>query len=213
MSPTDPHGSNFAARLYAQLAPFQPLDQLGHLWAFCDGIYAMIQEVESLTTGRDDGLPGWANLVDIDACRDEDLAYLGQFVGVELVPGMTPDQQREYIRALPGFYRCRPATIIAAVKATLTGTKYVDLVERQWNDGSGWQDDAWRYTVITKPSETPNQALTIAAIQSQKPGPDLFYYIGIEAATYAWLGVEYDSYTEMQAAYPTYAALRDAQIT
>lgn len=130
--PTDPTDTTtFAYRLYEQLLPFQKLDTQGHLWALCDGFYAMFQEVEELIKDRDDGLPGYANMLDINACRSDFLSWLAQFVGANPMPGLSDTAQRGYIASLPGFNRCRPDTIKAAVAATLTGTKTVDLRERQ----------------------------------------------------------------------------------
>lgn len=199
---TDPYGNNFAARLFDYLLPFQSIDTLGHLWALCDGIYAMIEPVETLTSDRDDGLSGWANMVDINACPSEYLPYLAQFVGASVKLGLTDEQQRQYILSLPGFNRGRPATIIAEVQTTLTGTQFVDLQERTGT--------AWDYTVVTKPSETPNPALTQAAIQSQKPGPDQFTFTMTEVATYGWLAGQYATYGALPPAYATYNALANA---
>ena len=111
---------------------------------------------------------------------------------------------REYIMSLPGFNRGRPKTIISAVQATLSGNKFVDLQERT--------PTAWRYAVVTKPSETPNPAATVAAIQSQKPGPDQFQHLMVEAATYEWLAGEYDTYGDLPGLYATYADLRNATL-
>lgn len=204
MSTTDPQGANFAARLFEQLLPFQAIDQLGHLWALCDGIYAMFQAVEELTAERPDGLSGWANMVDINACPSQYLPYLAQFVGAEVKLGLSDADQRAYILSLPGFNRGRPATIISEVQATLTGGKFVDLQERT--------PTAWRYAVVTKPSETPNPAATIAALQAQKPGPDQFQHLLVEAATYGWLAGEYDTYAIVASTYATYADLRNATL-
>jgi hypothetical protein len=205
MSTTDPNADNFATRLYDLLLPFQTLDTEGHLWALCDGIYAMMQDVETLITQRDDGLHGYANMLDVWACQAKYLPWLAQFVGALTQPGLTEDQQREYIYSLPGFNRGRPATIIAATKTTLIGGQFVDLQER--TGGSAWQ-----YTVVTKPSETPNPAATVAAIQSQKPGPDQFTHLLVESATYDWLAGEYDTYSQVPPAYATYTVLSNATI-
>jgi hypothetical protein len=201
---TDPQGANFAARLFEQLLPFQALDQLGHLWALCDGIYAMFQAVEELTAERDDGLSGWANMVDINACPPQYLPYLAQFVGALVQPGLSDADQRAYIMSLPGFNRGRPATIISTVQSTLTGNKFVDLQERSGT--------AWQYTVVTKPSETPNPAVTVAAIQSQKVGPDQFTHLLVEHATYGWLAGEYATYADVVATYATYTDLASATL-
>jgi hypothetical protein len=204
MSTTDSQGANFAARLFEQLLPFQSIDELGHLWALCDGIYAMFQQVEELTAERDDGLHGWANMVDINKCPSQYLPWLAQFVGAEVKLGLSDADQRAYIMSLPGFNRGRPATIISAVKATLTGTKFVDLQERT--------PTAWRYAAVTKPSETPDPAAVLTALQSQKVGPDQFVHLLIEHATYGWLAGEYDTYADVAATYATYADLASATL-
>jgi hypothetical protein len=205
VSTTDPTGSNFAARLFELLLPFQSIDQLGHLWALCDGIYAMIQPVSDLIAERPDGLHGWANMVDIEAIPSQYLPYLAQFVGAETQPGLTDAQQRAYIMSLPGFNRGRPATIVSVTQATLTGTQFVDLQER-------YDGNAWRYNVVTKPSETPNPSLTQAAIQSQKPGPDQFIFTMTEVATYEWLAGEYETYGDLPDQYATYGDLSTTEL-
>src|SRR5579859_6676322 len=90
---------NFATRLYEQLAPFQSLGDPTVLWALCDSIGAMFQAVEDLTTVREDGLPGWANLVDVNACPTENLDYLAQYVGLapEDLVNLTDAQMRQII--------------------------------------------------------------------------------------------------------------------
>lgn len=204
MSTTDKTGANLAARLFEQLLPFQTLDTLGHLWAMCDGIYAMFQQVETLTETRDDDLSGWANLLDIDKIDDDKLGYLAQFVGVTLKPGLSDADQRTWIKSLTGFARGRPATIITQVQATLTGTKFVDLRERVPN--------AWRYTVVTRPSETPNPTYTEQMIQEQKPGPDQATHLMFESATFEWVKDTYATFAAVRDGFATYQALTNATI-
>lgn len=201
---TDPNGANLAARLFEQLLPFQTLDTLGHLWALCDGIYAMFEQVETLTATRSDELSGWANLLDIDAIDTDKLGYLAQFVGVALTPGLSDADQRAWISATTGFARCRPATIITQVQSTLTGTKTVTLRERVPN--------AWEYTVVTKPSETPDPTYTNQMIQEQKPGPDIVTHLMVESPDYEWVKDSYTTYAAVKAAYATYQDITNASI-
>jgi hypothetical protein len=196
---------SFADRLYEQLLPFQRLDQSLQLWVFCDAYGCMFQPVEDLTTTRDDDLVGYANLIDIDTCPEENLGYLGQYVGVNLRGDLTGDDQRDWVRQKRNFKRGTPQATIDAVKETLTGTKFVALNERIGT--------AWHYTVVTKPSETPDPALTDRAILAHKPGPDTYNHNQTEYPTYGWVRDTYNLYSDLQAAYPTYGDLTNAEIT
>lgn len=196
---------SFADRLYEQLRPFQRDDQQLHLWVFCDAFGLMFEQVEVLTTERDDGLVGYANLVDINACPDENLDYLGQYVGVNLRADLSGDAQREWVREKRNFKRGTPQATVDAVKDTLTGTQYVAMNERIGT--------AWHYTIITKPSETPDPTLTDRAILAHKPGPDTYNHNLTEYPTYGWVRDTYNLYSDLQATYPTYGDLTNAEIT
>ena len=194
----------FADRLYEQLEPFHQGDVNLNLWVLCDGIGAMFETVEALTADRDDGLAGYANLLDVNNCDTDKLNYLGQFVGVRLRPDYDDAQQRAWIQERRISKRGRPASIVQAVKETLTGTQYCQLTERIGT--------AWHFTVITKPSETPSTTATDNAIKSQKPGPDTYTFTQTEYPTYGWVRDTYTSWAALQAAYPTYGDLTNAVI-
>ena len=196
---------SFADRLYEQLQPFQLSDTQLHLWVLCDAIGCMFDQVEQLTATRSDGLPGYANLLDIDACPTENLGYLGQYVGVNLRDDLNDDQQREWVREKRNFNRGTPQAAKDGIQETLTGTKFTAINERIGT--------AWHYTVITKPSETPNPALTEQVILNHKPGPDTYTHTMVEYPTYGWVRDTYNRYSQLKATYPTYGDLTKAEIT
>lgn len=76
---------------------------------------------------------GWSTAFDLTTTPDP--AWLGQATGTIVPPGLTLDQQRAYVAARPSWRRGTPAALLAAVQALLTGTKHVQLVER---DGTPW---------------------------------------------------------------------------
>jgi hypothetical protein len=200
---------SFADRLYEQLLPFAKLDIADnhgrkHLWVLCDAIGAMFQQVEDLTAVRDDGLSGYANLLDINTIPAEWLGYLGQFVGVVLRTGFSDDEQREWVRQRRVSRRGRPATMKEDIGDTLTGTKFVQVVERIIT--------AWHFTVITKPSETPDPDLTKRQILNHKPGPDTYNYDLIEKPTYRWARDTFPTYRDLLETFDTYRDLADAQL-
>jgi hypothetical protein len=160
--PADLTPDAFSGDLYDSLAPVAAVDD-DYAWALlilCNAIGTMYQMVDDWVRDQPEG-PGWSLLLDLNRCPPEALAWLGQFVGVRIPVGLTDAQQRAWILSMPGFKRGTPAAMIAAVQATLTGTKTVTLVER---DG-----DPYALTVKTIPAETPNQTQTTNAILSQKP--------------------------------------------
>jgi hypothetical protein len=69
---------------------------------------------------------------------------------------------RDAIRRQGGKQRGKPDAILSAVEDTLTGTRHAVLLERVGGN-------AYALTLITRPSETPDPALTAARAETQKP--------------------------------------------
>ena len=158
--------SSVGADLYDRLAPLAALDD-AHDFAFahlCNAIGLMRQQVADLSEDRDER-PGWAGLADVETAPANALPYLAQIPGVKVTQGATEVVQRAEVRRHAGAARGRPASMIAEVQPTLTGSKTVRLLERT--------SSAWTFTVVTRTSETPNAATTLAAIERQRPGGDV----------------------------------------
>jgi hypothetical protein len=170
VSPLPAMGS-IGAELYAANEPLayaDPSNDYG-LAVLCGAIGAMWQAVADLSEERD-GRPGWANLVDVETSPTDALPWLAQIPGVELTAGATPAQQRDEVRRRSGQARCRPASMRDEAKLTLSGTNpQVRIVERTTS--------AWTLTVITRTSETPNPAATLAALLRQKVGGDVLTHV------------------------------------
>jgi hypothetical protein len=170
-------GTSFADEVYDKISPLTDPDAgLGYpLRSFIRALGGMMQQVDWLAQDSPDG-PGWSRLVNLSLAPTEALPWLAQFVGVDVDPSLDDASQRYLIARVSKWERGTPASIIAAAQTTLTGTKTVTLVER---NGS-----AYNLTVVTKASETPNPAATLAALLSQKPAGIILSYQNIDGQTY-----------------------------
>jgi hypothetical protein len=160
--PADLLPESFANDLYESVGPVAREDPV-FLWSLlilCNAIGVMYQLVDEWVRDTEEG-PGWSLLVDLDRCPPGALDWLGQFVGVRLPGGLTPEEKRIWIKDASGFRRGTVKAMIAAVQLTLTGEQSVSLIER---DG-----DPYYLTVAYDPAESPDQGRTMQAILSQKP--------------------------------------------
>jgi hypothetical protein len=157
-----PATSALGEAVYAHLGPVAVQDEpLGWpLLTLVQALAEMGRQVEDLVRPDDPDRRAWDPLLDVDLSPDWNLPYIGQYVGVRVTPGGTPAQWRAQIRGVGGFKRGTVAAMREAVRATLTGTQFVDIIER---DG-----DPWHITVTTRSAETPNPAAALAAAMSQK---------------------------------------------
>jgi hypothetical protein len=198
----------FAARLYLALAPLarDDPDNEWSLLIYCNAIGTMYQAVEDLVRDTADG-PGWSVLLDLDRCPDEALPWLGQFRGVRVLDGSTPDQMRQRIESTDGFQRGTPAAIIGAAQATLTGAKTVTLRERD-HVSTDTPNYAYYLTVTTYTSQTPNPAATLRAVTAQKPGAIVLTYRTLAGQDYQALHTNHATYAAVRSFYPSYDAVR-----
>lgn len=195
-----PSVSPLAEELYAALAPFAYMDeQLG--WPMlhqCQAAIGPLQAVADMVRDSAAG-PGWSALVDVDRCPDSALPWLAQAAGVVLAPNLTADQQRALIRLEPAQARGTIASIVAAAQRTLTGEKRVVVKER---DGS-----AYKLTVRTFTSETPDSALVLAALLEQKPAGIVLDYNTIDGSDFDLVRLTYTTFNDLTAAFTTFADL------
>lgn len=200
-TPTTP----FQEELYTSLGPLADQDE-SQGWAllkYCGALASMFDQIETyVRDDPDDGAPGWTNVVDPDrAPGDAELAYIGNFVGVDLPTGLTTDQKRALIKGVSSFKRGTLNALVAAAQSKLIGDKTVLLRER---DGG-----AYNLTVITYNSETPDTAAVLAALKSQKPAGIILTYTTTDGVTYFVLRTTYTDYTAVRSAFTTYNGLRN----
>jgi hypothetical protein len=187
--------------LYEVVEPFQRLDaQVGyHLLKYITSIAGMLQEIENYS--RDHGTtPGWADFVTVAGTPEKALPWLGQFVGVKIPDNLTLAQERALVSDKAGFRRGSPAAMRAAAQLFLTGTKTVNLYERDTS--------AYHLTVQTYVSETPDSAKVLAALISQKPAGIVMVYITTGGQTYQQLKTGHPLYSQVKSYYTNYNSVR-----
>ncbi len=183
------------------------LTQLEHLdadrdWALLrmlDAMLAPLRQLDAVMGGQGDN-EGWEVVMDVDTCPAEHLGWLAQFHGVQLRPGLSDQQQREWVRDGWGINRGTPAAIRAAVQTTLTGTRNVDIYERAGG--------AYRLLVTTWTSQTPDPAATESALRAAVPA-------GLVVTFETRVGQNYEkpagwTYGNSRDAWPTYQQRKDA---
>jgi P2-related tail formation protein len=152
----------YSDALYEELAPIAKGDEeRGYpLRTFVEGLGEAHEPIRELTLDQT-GADPLSALYDPDRCPASALGWLAQHVGVQLPVGISDDAKRELIKDPAGMRRCKRSAVISAVQATLTGTKYVNFIDR--NDGS-----FWKWLIVTRTAETPAPEQTVLAALSQK---------------------------------------------
>lgn len=166
------------AALFAAIGPGMTVGDDGTLLAWLDGAASLLGEVDDVV--RDDVTLGWA--AELTADRTHRPRWTAQLLGVEPTDGATDADVRTLIRNRPSFRRGTIGAIVAAAKATLTGSQYVNVIER---DAS-----PYRLRVQTFIGQTPNPAATLTALLAQKPGGLILTHQVIDMTSYAALEAE-----------------------
>lgn len=153
---------------YEALGPWARADEnVWHLLHWIDSMFSQLAEVDELVRDTDDHV-GWGRLLDVDAAPDWALPWLAQFVGVIPLQGLDPASQRLRIKGAAGFHRGTIEAVKDAARQRLTGTRRVELYER---DGS-----PWRFRIRTYASETPDPQAVVDAVTALKPAGLVFVH-------------------------------------
>lgn len=165
---------------YEALGPWARADEgVWHLLQWIDSIFEQVAEVDDLVRDTDTHV-GWGKLLDVDVAPEWALPWLAQFVGVTPLVGLDTASQRLRIKSAAGFNRGSAEAMKAAAGQFLTGTRRVEMYER---DGS-----PWRFRIRTYSSETPNAPAVRDAVIALKPAGLVFTHevlvgIGIDQMT------------------------------
>jgi hypothetical protein len=149
-------------------------------WAgifLCSAIGAMLQGADQIIED-DDTYPGWARLLDPAVCPAQWLPWLAWLYGVTLVPGASEAQQRATITDLPPHQRGTTAALVAAAQQYLTGARDCFVAER---DGG-----AYRLTIVTHTSETPDPDAVLRALLDPRVKPAGLLLTYVVTAGEAW---------------------------
>lgn len=184
-------------RLYDAIGPaITDLDPDGILLALLDGPGSLLGEVDDIVRDTDDGL-GWSR--EFDPALANHPRWTAQLLGVQVPQDASDLMVRDLIVARPSFRRGTPGALRLAAQQFLTGTKRVDLFER---DGS-----AYRLRVRTYTSETPDPARVEQALRQVKPAGLVLTYEVFTGAPYDERDARFTTYDALDASALTYDSL------
>jgi hypothetical protein len=153
-----------AAYLYQQLGPMVENDEeTGWVTAHLCAVLMKPVELVSALALADGDKPGWRQALDLDEAPVQLLPWLGQFNGTPLDDTEPEEEMRRKIREARGSHRGTTRAIVSDVAATLTGDQTVHLFERE---GSPFEN-----LIITRTSETPDEAATRTALANRQTKP------------------------------------------
>jgi hypothetical protein len=190
-----------AEEIYGALGPLTAHDEEND-WAllrFVSAIAKAPQVTDDLVRDSDAG-PGWSSIVDLDRAPADALPWLAQFVGVDVATDLDEASQRLRIRETSGFRRGTLAAIEGAARQYLTGSRTVQVQERDTSP--------YHLKVTTFQTETPVPDRTAEALQAQKPAGLVLQYVVSTGATYDELKATGLTYDQLAAAYPTYTQMK-----
>ena len=153
-----------------------------------DGYAAPLAPVDELLQPTD---RGWPAAFDVDTTPDP--AWVGEATGTTVPRGLSIEDQRAYVRDRASWRRGTPGAIKGAVGQLLTGTRRVDLFER---DGSPWHLRVQTYSAESGGVDVDD---LVDAAGTQKP-------VGITLEAEVALGASYEHHTAEWATYEEFAA-------
>lgn len=202
---TRPLVSAAAEDMYESLKPIAAQDEEygWPLLLLCEALMApTLQPIIDYSRDTSAGV-GWSVIMDLDRMPDNVLPFAAQFVGVITNPANTATQNRDLIITRPPWKRGRPAVLLAAVQATLTGSQRIELIERDTS--------AYHATISVWRAQMPDEAATRAAIAANKPGMIIVDLDIIEGPTYGEIrdALPANTYGDREAEFPTYGDIEE----
>jgi hypothetical protein len=200
----------FVDDVMAQLEPMLwAEDETGNaLRTFVESLSNLFQPIEDyasddLTTGA----IGWSIVLDIDRAPDEVLPWLAQFVGVQLIQGLSAADQRQQISGLANMARGTIAALQAAPAPYLTGTKTV-IVRERFDPANPTVDSPGYIQVITYADQTPDPLVVQASLIAQKAAGLILNYVASSGQDYLSARTNHSTYLDVKNAYGTYEGMR-----
>jgi hypothetical protein len=129
------------------------------------------------------------------------LGWLGWLIGIPTA-GMTTSNARWYLTRAGAQAHGSREGIRAAVQATLTGTRFCNVVTGVAEGGP------WYLLVQVRSDEVADSAATLAAAMREKPAGVNLTLSALTPVTYTALDAAYGTYADMAATAKTYDELR-----
>jgi hypothetical protein len=191
--------------LLDRLGVYDDHDPDGVLQLMAGWVRVALEDVDLVARDDDQGRQGWERLfADLDTTPRWALDWIAVWAGID--PGRYTDQElRDAITVPEGLRRGTLDALRAAVQRTLTGSRYVRLLERS-DPAQPGVDSPYHLTFITRTAETPDPAATYSAAVSQKAAGLVLHHAVVDGVTWdeaapgvAWddvpAGVRWDTVT------------------
>jgi hypothetical protein len=195
--------SAWGQRLRERTQPLAPDDDL-YDWAhatLCEALAQPFLQVAELVDPPDP-MPPWGPLFDVDSCPGWALPWLAQAVGAVL-PGVMPEEEvRRTIKEVAGQAAGTKDSMYNAMLGTLTGDH--PTVYFRERDGH-----PYRLEVVTRTSETPDPAATLAALLAFKPGAIKLTFRQVAGWDYQAMVTAGGTYATLKTTYTTYQRLAE----
>lgn len=165
-----------------------------------------------LVAHGNDVMRPWQAITDPMAAPEWALGYAAQWTGGELPARLAGEADEDYLERARhevvyprGMRRGSYEAVLAAVRNTLTGTRSVQLLERQTAPGNAPE---WVVRVITYAEETPDPDVTRREALRYAPAGIVMLVGTADGQTYQQLEDNYPTYTAVRDAYDDYEAVR-----
>ena len=195
--------SRWGERLRERTQPLQPDDE-NYNWAharLCEALAQPFLQVAELID-PEDPMPPWGPLFDVETCPAWALPWLAQAVGAVLPEGTSEEDSRAAIKDVAGQAAGTTASMYGAMLPTLTGDN--PTVYFRERDGS-----PYRLEVVTRTSETPDPAATLAALLRFKPGGIVLAFRQVAGWDYQAMVAAGGTYATLATTYTTYQRLAE----
>lgn len=203
--PLPPGLHPLTVRLYQRLGPAAIQGDQAAGWpllALVDALSTPGKAIDDLVRDTDTTV-GWQMVIDPDTTPCPDWA--AQWYGISRIPGESDAQLRARMRDRPNWRRGRPATIVAAVAATVPPGTLVTITERIGGD-------AYVYLVHIYAASVPDPVATQAAFDASRPAGFINSVLLIDPdPTWAELDTAFTSWSALDAAFASWSAM-DAYI-
>lgn len=214
---TRPVVGSVAEEIYSGQVAFQVGDEargwvLLHL---CEALGMQQQVVHDIAVDTEDDHAAWSVIWNVERCPEWALPWLGMVRGVRFPQWITSvETKRQWIREVAGQKRGRPASLVEAVAATLTGSKTVVLRERYRAEDPDEldPDTAYHIQVRTRSAETPDPAFTARVAEAAKLGGLLLDYEAVDGQDWQQVVDTHATWVDLAAAYPTWQDVVDEPI-
>lgn len=189
-------------RLYAQLAPTYFKEDERYGWAgtifasalarMFDGAAEVVQPIGTK--------PPFAVLFDVANVAARWLAWVAQFVGVDLRTSPNAATSRAWIKSPLSYTRGTTTAMKLAAEATLTGSKTLFFYTR-------YNEEPFRLKAASLVTQTANPTATREAVESMMPAWIVLEYETVAGGTMAILEASHAKISEIEAAHATMSDL------